>query len=98
MTGGSHSSKVGVVLGIIAGVMGLCFVVFILFYCCKGRRKGYRPEVFIDVTGKQYVILSFPQQLIFFFVFKVFICFVGRTVHSLIEPRFALVTSQLTRR
>lgn len=50
--GGSHSSKIGVVLGTIAGVIGLCFVVFIVLYCRKGRRKGYRPEVFVDVAGE----------------------------------------------
>lgn len=61
MTGGSHSSKIGIVLGSIAGVIGLSIVGFILLYFRKGRRKGYRPEVFVDVAGKQ--LMLFPSFL-----------------------------------
>lgn len=59
--GGSHNSKIGVVLGTsFAGVIGLLIVGFTLLYC-KGRKKGYRPDVFVDVAGEDDRRIAFGQ-------------------------------------
>jgi hypothetical protein len=49
-TGGSHSSKVGIILGAVGGLIGLLIVV-VLFLFCKGRKKRHLREVFVDVPG-----------------------------------------------
>lgn len=67
MTGGSHKSKIGVVLGTsIAGVIGLLFLGCILLYC-KGQKKGHRPEVFVDVPGEKVSLSS----LVFLYISKI---------------------------
>jgi hypothetical protein len=50
MTGGSHSSRVGVVLGSVGAVIVLIGIGFILFLC-KRKKKISRSEVFVDVQG-----------------------------------------------
>ncbi|KAG5534244.1 hypothetical protein RHGRI_022388 [Rhododendron griersonianum] len=49
--GSSNKSKIGTVLGIIVGIV--CLLVFggLLLLFWKGRHKGYRREVFVDVAG-----------------------------------------------
>jgi hypothetical protein len=50
LTGSSHSSKVGIILGAVGGLIGLLIVV-VLFLFCKGRKKRHLREVFVDVPG-----------------------------------------------
>lgn len=62
MTGGSHSSKVGVVLGSIGAVIVLIVIGFILFLC-KRKKKAGRSEVFTDVPGWSLILtFSFMQS------------------------------------
>ena len=49
--GESKHSKIGLVLGIIGGVIGL-LIIGVIFIICKGKKKGCRPEVFVDVPGE----------------------------------------------
>ncbi|WOL20043.1 putative LRR receptor-like serine/threonine-protein kinase [Canna indica] len=48
--GKSQNSKVGIVLGTVGGV-SLLLVIVVVFLLCKGQRKGYRREEFVDVAG-----------------------------------------------
>lgn len=50
LAGGSHNSKVGVVVGSIGGA-AVFIVIGVVFVFCKGRKKGNRREVFVDVPG-----------------------------------------------
>ncbi|XP_077224966.1 LRR receptor kinase SERK2-like isoform X2 [Tasmannia lanceolata] len=58
--GGSHKSKIGIVIGSIGGVIGLICSGF-LFLLWKGRLKGYRRELFVDVSGEDDRRLAFGQ-------------------------------------
>ncbi|KAJ0960047.1 hypothetical protein J5N97_000162 [Dioscorea zingiberensis] len=58
--GGSHSSKIGVVLGSIGGIIALIILV-VLFLFCKHRKKGYRREVFVDVAGDDDRRIAYGQ-------------------------------------
>ncbi|EAY85387.1 hypothetical protein OsI_06766 [Oryza sativa Indica Group] len=57
---GSHSSKIGIVLGTVGGVIGL-LIVAALFLFCKGRRKSHLREVFVDVAGEDDRRIAFGQ-------------------------------------
>uniref|UniRef100_A0A0E0CJA0 non-specific serine/threonine protein kinase n=1 Tax=Oryza meridionalis TaxID=40149 RepID=A0A0E0CJA0_9ORYZ len=57
---GSHSSKIGIVLGTVGGVIGL-LIVAAFFLFCKGRRKSHLREVFVDVAGEDDRRIAFGQ-------------------------------------
>ncbi|KAG8070480.1 hypothetical protein GUJ93_ZPchr0006g45992 [Zizania palustris] len=57
---GSHSPKIGIVLGTVGGVIGL-LIVAALFIFCKGRRKSHLREVFVDVAGEDDRRIAFGQ-------------------------------------
>ncbi|XP_020255728.1 probable LRR receptor-like serine/threonine-protein kinase At5g10290 isoform X2 [Asparagus officinalis] len=57
---GSHSSTIGIVLGSVIGIIGL-LVIASIFLFFKGRRKGFRPEVFVDVAGEDDRRIAFGQ-------------------------------------
>lgn len=59
-TGTSHKSKLGMILGIIGGIIGLLLGA-LLFLLCKGRHKGYKREVFVDVEGEHDRRIAFGQ-------------------------------------
>ena len=62
MIGGSHSSKVGIVLGSIGAVLMLIGIGLMLFLC-KRKKKAGRSEVFIDVPGWSLILtFSFMQS------------------------------------
>ncbi|KAJ4745883.1 BRI1-associated receptor kinase [Rhynchospora pubera] len=58
--GGSHSSKLGVVLGSIGAVILLIVIGFILFLY-KRKKKAGRSEVFVDVAGEDDRRIAFGQ-------------------------------------
>lgn len=71
LTGRSTNSKIGIVLGSAGGVIGL-LIIGVAFLFCKGRRKGYRPEIFVDVSGLSFYLyiklgglLSFDLDLFY---------------------------------
>ncbi|KAF7135849.1 hypothetical protein RHSIM_Rhsim08G0011400 [Rhododendron simsii] len=57
----SKISKIGTVLGIVVGIV--CLLVFggLLLLFWKGRHKGYRREVFVDVAGEVDKRIPFGQ-------------------------------------
>ncbi|KAK8693173.1 hypothetical protein V6N13_070767 [Hibiscus sabdariffa] len=59
-SGSSRKSKVGIIVGIVGGFIVLLFGA-LLFFLCKGRRKGYRSEVFVDVAGEVDRRIAFGQ-------------------------------------
>ncbi|KAJ1279005.1 hypothetical protein BS78_04G122100 [Paspalum vaginatum] len=57
---GSHSSKIGLILGTVGGVIGL-LIVGALFLVCNARRKSHLREVFVDVAGEDDRRIAFGQ-------------------------------------
>lgn len=63
LSGSSHKSKTGLVVGIVIALVVVLFLGGLLFFWCRGRDKGYRREVFVDVPG-----LSFFFRLQCYFI------------------------------
>ncbi|XP_062218853.1 LRR receptor kinase SERK2-like isoform X2 [Phragmites australis] len=57
---GSHSSKIGLILGTVGGVIGL-LIVIALFLICNARRKSHLKEVFVDVADENDRRIAFGQ-------------------------------------
>lgn len=49
--GGKKKSKTGVIVGTAGGLLGLLAVGCLLWYMYKGKHRGYRQEVYVDVSG-----------------------------------------------
>ncbi|MFQ6633061.1 hypothetical protein Gotur_011611, partial [Gossypium turneri] len=60
-SGSSQKPKVGIIVGIIGGFIILLLFSSLLFFLCKGRRKGYKGEVFVDVAGEVDRRIAFGQ-------------------------------------
>ncbi len=56
--GSSREPKVGIIIGAVGAVV-LLLPCGMLVFLYKGRRKGYRREVFVDVTGLCHVADEF---------------------------------------
>ncbi|RDX91410.1 putative LRR receptor-like serine/threonine-protein kinase [Mucuna pruriens] len=59
--GSSHKPKTGIIVGIVIGLVVILFLGGLLFFWCKGRHKGYRREVFVDVAGEVDRRIAFGQ-------------------------------------
>ncbi|XP_014508994.1 probable LRR receptor-like serine/threonine-protein kinase At5g10290 isoform X1 [Vigna radiata var. radiata] len=59
--GSSHKSKTGLVVGIVIALVVVLFLGGLLFFWCRGRDKGYRREVFVDVPGEVDRRIAFGQ-------------------------------------
>ncbi|KAA8546795.1 hypothetical protein F0562_003224 [Nyssa sinensis] len=59
--GASHKPKIGMVVGIVAGVLGLLLIGGLVLFFWKGRHKGYRREIFVDVAGEVDRRIAFGQ-------------------------------------
>ncbi|WVZ22211.1 hypothetical protein V8G54_000755 [Vigna mungo] len=59
--GSSHKSKTGLVVGIVIALVVILFLGGLLFFWCKGRDKGYRREVYVDVPGEVDRRIAFGQ-------------------------------------
>lgn len=51
MAGTPSKSKTGMVVGIVVGFLGFVLIVGSVLFFFRGRHKGYRREVFVDVAG-----------------------------------------------
>ena len=51
MSGDSHKSKIGITVGVVAGLAILFLFGGLLFFVYKGRLGGYKREIFVDVPG-----------------------------------------------
>nr|XP_034907401.1 probable LRR receptor-like serine/threonine-protein kinase At5g10290 isoform X2 [Populus alba] len=60
-SGGSHKSKTGIIVGVVGGFTVLFLFGGLLFFVCKGRHKGYKREVFVDVPGEVDQRIAFGQ-------------------------------------
>ncbi|OMO73082.1 hypothetical protein COLO4_27267 [Corchorus olitorius] len=60
-SGSSKKPKVGIIVGIIGGCISLLVFGGLLFFLCKGRQKGYKREVFVDVAGEVDRRIAFGQ-------------------------------------
>lgn len=49
-SGSSKKPKIGIIVGIVGGLVVLLSG-GLLFFLCKGKHKGYKREVFVDVAG-----------------------------------------------
>ncbi|XP_019177540.1 PREDICTED: probable LRR receptor-like serine/threonine-protein kinase At5g10290 isoform X2 [Ipomoea nil] len=59
--GASSKSKTGMVAGIVVGFSGFVLIVGLLLFFFRGRHKGYRREVFVDVAGEVDRRIEFGQ-------------------------------------
>ncbi|KAF5176740.1 Receptor-like protein kinase [Thalictrum thalictroides] len=59
--GSSHKSKLGIILGIIGGIIGFVLFGGAIFLLCKGKHKGYKREVYVDVAGEVDRRIAFGQ-------------------------------------
>ncbi|KAL2343070.1 hypothetical protein Fmac_004355 [Flemingia macrophylla] len=59
--GSSHKPKIGLIVGIVIGLVIILLLGGLLFFWCKGRHKGYRREVFVDVAGEVDRRIAFGQ-------------------------------------
>ncbi|KAE9610304.1 putative transferase, protein kinase RLK-Pelle-LRR-II family [Lupinus albus] len=59
--GSSHKSKTGLIIGVIVGLVVILFLCGLLCFWCKGRHKGYKREIFVDVAGEVDRRIAFGQ-------------------------------------
>ncbi|KAH9718725.1 putative LRR receptor-like serine/threonine-protein kinase [Citrus sinensis] len=59
-SGSSKKPKIGIIVGIVGGLIVLISG-GLLFFLCKGRHKGYKREVFVDVAGEVDRRIAFGQ-------------------------------------
>ncbi|KAF8019034.1 hypothetical protein BT93_H3804 [Corymbia citriodora subsp. variegata] len=59
-SGASHKPKVGIIVGIVGGLFILLLIILV-FFLYKGRHKGYKREVFVDVAGEVDRRIAFGQ-------------------------------------
>ncbi|KAH9321036.1 hypothetical protein KI387_015675, partial [Taxus chinensis] len=57
----SKRSKIGILAGSIGGVVVLILVAGLVFLLCQGRHRGYKREVFVDVSGEDDRKIAFGQ-------------------------------------
>ncbi|XVE86796.1 hypothetical protein DITRI_Ditri18aG0062900 [Diplodiscus trichospermus] len=60
-SGSSQKPKVGIIVGVVGGFLILLLFGGLLFFLCKGRQKGYKGEVFVDVAGEVDRRIAFGQ-------------------------------------
>ncbi|WCJ31898.1 LRR receptor kinase SERK2 [Euphorbia peplus] len=60
-SGSSDEPKIGIIVGIVGGILILLLFAGLLFFLCKGKHKGYRREVFVDVAGEVDRRIAFGQ-------------------------------------
>ncbi|XP_031115974.1 probable LRR receptor-like serine/threonine-protein kinase At5g10290 isoform X2 [Ipomoea triloba] len=59
--GAPSKTKTGMVVGIVVGFVGFVLIVGLLLFFFRGRHKGYRREVFVDVAGEVDRRIEFGQ-------------------------------------
>ncbi|XP_057417212.1 probable LRR receptor-like serine/threonine-protein kinase At5g10290 [Lotus japonicus] len=59
--GSSHKSETGLIVGIIIGLVAILLLGGLLLFWCRGRHKGYKREVFVDVAGEVDRRIAFGQ-------------------------------------
>ncbi|XP_024973644.1 probable LRR receptor-like serine/threonine-protein kinase At5g10290 [Cynara cardunculus var. scolymus] len=57
----SKKSMAGIIIGVIGGVLGLLLLGCLMLVLWRGRHKGYKREVFVDVAGEVDRRIAFGQ-------------------------------------
>ncbi|KAI3978557.1 hypothetical protein MKX01_015732 [Papaver californicum] len=57
----AHQSKLGILIGSVGGIIGILLLGGLLFFIWKGKQKGYKSEVFVDVAGEDDRRIAFGQ-------------------------------------
>ncbi|XP_047324961.1 probable LRR receptor-like serine/threonine-protein kinase At5g10290 [Impatiens glandulifera] len=60
-SGSPHKSMVGTIVGILFGIVGLILIGSVMLFMWKGKHKGYRRDVFVDVAGEVDRRIAFGQ-------------------------------------
>ncbi|GLJ11583.1 hypothetical protein SUGI_0172030 [Cryptomeria japonica] len=60
-SGSSKRSKIGILAGSIGGVVVLILAAGLVFLLLQGRHRGYKREVFVDVSGEDDRKIAFGQ-------------------------------------
>ncbi|KDP29697.1 hypothetical protein JCGZ_18632 [Jatropha curcas] len=60
-SGSSNKPKIGIIVGIVGGIVIILLFGGLLFFICKGRHKGYKREVYVDVPGEVDRRIAFGQ-------------------------------------
>ncbi|XP_008234117.1 PREDICTED: probable LRR receptor-like serine/threonine-protein kinase At5g10290 [Prunus mume] len=60
-SGSSNKPKLGIIIGVVGGLIGLLFFGGLLYFICKRRHKGYKREIFVDVAGEVDRRIAFGQ-------------------------------------
>lgn len=63
LTGSSNKTKIGVIVGVVGGLVGILLLGGVLFFMCKSRLIGYKREVYVDVAGSVVLSSSFLAYL-----------------------------------
>lgn len=58
LAGSSSKSKTGLVIGIVGAFLGLIVLGGLMLFFWRGRNKGYKREVFVDVAGPYHPFYS----------------------------------------
>lgn len=59
--GSSNKTKIGVIVGVVGGLVGILLLGGVLFFMCKSRLIGYKREVYVDVAGEVDRTIAFGQ-------------------------------------
>ncbi|RZC60421.1 hypothetical protein C5167_022170 [Papaver somniferum] len=57
----AHQSKLGILIGSVGGIIVILLLGGLLFFIWKGKQKGYKREVFVDVAGEDDCRIAFGQ-------------------------------------
>ncbi|KAI5669869.1 hypothetical protein M9H77_19722 [Catharanthus roseus] len=57
----SSKSKAGMIVGVVGGILGILLIGSLLLYVWKGKHRGYKNEVFVDVAGEVDRRIAFGQ-------------------------------------
>lgn len=57
----AHQSKLGILIGSVGGIIVILLLGGLLFFIWKGKQKGYKREVFVDVAGEDDRRIAFGQ-------------------------------------
>lgn len=58
LAGTTKKSKVGIIVGVVGGIFVLLFG-GLLFFLYKRRQKDYKGDVFVDIEGYYYRLITF---------------------------------------
>ncbi|GAB2284896.1 hypothetical protein Dimus_019349 [Dionaea muscipula] len=59
--GPSNKRKLGIIIGVVGGVVGVLLILALLFVIWKARYEGFKGEVFVDVSGEVDRRIAFGQ-------------------------------------